>query len=231
VFSFTFGIPARDVLELLKSQGMLILGTATTVCEATLLEQAGVDGVIAQGSEAGGHRATFDSDFAAAMIGSMVLVPLVADAVSVPVIASGGIMDGRGLAAVLLLGAQAVQMGTAFLTSREAGTSAAYREAIRTAREDQVRTTSAFSGRPARGIGNAFMVLADLEPGAILPYPWQNAITRPMRTGAAAAGTAGYMSLWAGQGLGMARSEPAADIVARIVREAGDLLPAWRLGA
>ena len=226
VFSFTFGIPFANDLARMRARRKLVFGTATTVREAVLLEQAGVDAVVAQGSEAGAHRGTFAVSFSAGMVGSIALLPQVVDALSVPVIASGGIMDGRGLAAALVLGAQAAQMGTAFLACDEAGTSRPYREALRTAREDETRTTTAFSGRPARGIGNAFMDAADANPDAILPYPWQNALTRPMRTAAAAAGNARYLSLWAGQGLPLARSEPAAEIVARVIAEAAALLTA-----
>src|SRR5215831_1024097 len=157
VFSFTFGVLPTMALEMVKSRGMCVIGTATTVEEAVLLETAGVDAIVTQGSEAGGHRSTFAGSFEAGMIGTMALVPQVVDAVKIPVIASGGIMDGRGIAAALALGAGAVQMGTAFLTCKEAGVPEAYKEAILNAREDQTRITRAFSGRPARGIVNRFM--------------------------------------------------------------------------
>ncbi|MGH8751403.1 MAG: NAD(P)H-dependent flavin oxidoreductase, partial [Burkholderiales bacterium] len=130
VFSFTFGILPMSAIEAIKARGMVLIGTATTVEEALALEQAGVDAVVAQGSEAGGHRGTFAADFDAAMVGTMALVPQVVDAVTLPVIASGGIMDGRGIAAALALGAGAVQMGTAFLTCDEAGIPEAYKQAI-----------------------------------------------------------------------------------------------------
>src|SRR2546422_5276819 len=133
---------------------MFLIGTATTVEEAITMEKSGVDAVVTQGSEAGGHRGSFGSDFASGMVGTMALVPQVVDAVGVPVIASGGIMDGRGVAAALALGASAVQMGTAFLTCDESGIPEVYKEAILTAREDATHLTRAFSGRPARGIIN-----------------------------------------------------------------------------
>ena len=157
VFSFTLAILPGGAVEKVKERGMFLLGTATTVAEAVALEKSGVDAVVTQGSEAGGHRGTFATDFSAGMVGTISLVPQVADAVKVPVIASGGIMDGRGIAAALALGASAVQMGTAFLTCHEAGVPDAYKEAILRAREDQTRITRAFSGRPARGIVNRFM--------------------------------------------------------------------------
>ena len=221
VFSFTFGILPADAIAAIKRRGMFLAGTATTVEEAVALEKAGVDVVVTQGSEAGGHRGTFAGDFEAAMIGTISLVPQVADAVSVPVIASGGIMDGRGIAAALALGASAVQMGTAFLTCEEAGIPDAYKEAILRAREHETRLTRAFSGRPARGIINRFMM--EIERGAsvdaILPFPLQNALTRPLRNAAAKQGKAEYLSLWAGQGVRLARRQSARELVERLVRE------------
>lgn len=221
VFSFTLGVLPASAIEAIKKRGMYLVGTATTVAEAVMLEKAGVDAVVVQGSEAGGHRGTFASQFDAAMIGIMSLVPQAVDAVRVPVIASGGIMDGRGIAAALALGASAVQMGTAFLTCDEAGVPSAYKKAILDAREDETRLTRAFSGRPARGIVNRFMTEIEQgsEPGAILPFPLQNALTRPLRTAAAKQGRAEFLSLWTGQGVRLARRQPAASLVARLASE------------
>jgi nitronate monooxygenase len=220
-FSFTFGIFPADAIAAIRERGMLSMGTATTVDEAVALEQAGVDAVIAQGSEAGGHRGTFSGDFSAAMIGTISLVPQIVDAVRLPVIASGGIMDGRGIAAALALGASAVQLGTAFLTCDEAGIPDAYKNAIQQAHEDQTRVTRCFSGRPARGIVNRFMSEMESAGSAetILPFPLQNTLTRPLRSAAAQQGRAEFLSLWAGQGVRMARQEPAGKLVARLVRE------------
>ena len=128
-------------------------------------------------------------------------------------------MDGRGIAAALALGAQGVQMGTAFLTCHEAGIPNAYKEAILNAHEDQTRLTRAFSGRPARGIVNRFMVEMDSRPECILPFPLQNALTRPLRSAAATQGRAEFLSLWAGQAVRLARRQSAADLVARLVEE------------
>lgn len=219
-YSVTFGLPPADSVAAAKARGMRVLGTATTVAEAVALEQAGVDGVIAQGSEAGGHRGSFIGDPAANLVGTMALVPQVADAVGVPVIASGGIMDGRGIAAALALGATAVQMGTVFLTTGEAGIPEAHKAAILAAREDQTRITRAFSGRPARGIVNRFMETAEdpRAPEAVLPFPLQNALTRPLRTAAGKAGRAEFLSLWAGQGLTLAQRRPAGELVADLLR-------------
>lgn len=219
-FSFTFGLLPADSIAAIKARGMLSAGTATTVAEAVALEKAGVDAIVAQGSEAGGHRGTFAGDFASGMIGSMALVPQIVDAVRVPVIASGGIMDGRGIAAALVLGASAVQLGTAFLTCEEAGIAEAYKEAILQAREDQTRITRAFSGRPARGIANRFMdEVESKSPEAILPFPLQNRLTRPLRTAATKLGRPEFLSLWAGQGLRLAQRQTAAQLVARLVSE------------
>lgn len=221
VFSFTFGPLPSDAIAAIRSRGMVLVGTATTVDEAIALERSGVDAIVAQGAEAGGHRGTFAAEFDAGMIGTMALVPQVADAVRLPVIASGGIMDGRGIAAALALGASAAQMGTAFLTCAEAGVPNAYKEAILSAREHETAVTRVFSGRPARGIVNRFMAeMADAEAGgAILPFPLQNALTRPLRAAAAKQDRAEFLSLWAGQGVRMARRQTAADLMARLVAE------------
>ncbi len=232
-FSFTFGMLPDAAVQRIHDKNMLVIGTVTTVAEAVAMECSGVDAVVAQGSEAGGHRGTFACEFGAGMIGTMSLVPQIVDAVRIPVVASGGIMDGRGIAAALALGATAVQMGTAFLTCHEAGVPDAYKEAILNAREDQTRITRAFSGRPARGIVNRFM--SEVESGgdadAILPFPIQNALTRPLRTAAAKAGRAEFLSLWAGQGLRLARRQSAADLMAALVRDTNaaiDHLSGWR---
>jgi nitronate monooxygenase len=222
VFSFTFGVLPASAIAAIKARGLFLIGTATTVAEAVALEQAGVDAVVAQGSEAGGHRGTFAGTFETGMVGTIALVPQMVDAVRVPVIASGGIMDGRGIAAALALGASAVQMGTAFLTCDEAGIPEAYKQAILAAHEDQTRLTRAFSGRPARGIANRFMAEDERSDAAetILPFPLQNALTRPLRNAAAQQGRAEFLSLWAGQGVRLARRQPAASLIARLADEA-----------
>ena len=200
---------------------MMVLGTATTVAEAVALQRGGVDAVVAQGSEAGGHRGSFVAGFEVGMVGTMALVPQIVDAVTVPVVASGGIMDGRGIAAALALGASAVQLGTAFLTCDEAGIPDTYKTAITSAGEDETRLTRAFSGRPARGIVNRFMteVESRAEADAVLPFPLQNALTRPLRAAAAKAGRADMLSLWAGQGTRLARRQSAGALVAKLAEE------------
>lgn len=215
VVSFTFGLLPESAMQRLKAQSTFIIGTATTVDEARQLERAGVDAVVAQGSEAGAHRGTFAVPAEEALVGTVALVPQVVDAVRVPVIASGGIMDGRGIVAALALGASAIQMGTAFLAAQEAGTSSAYREALLKAREDQTTVTRAFSGRMARGIRNEFIEKWNASGLTHLSYPWQNAMTQPMRRAAAAARQSGLLSLWAGQGVGLIREATAAELISR----------------
>ena len=232
-FSFAFGNLPAETIRAVKARNMFVVGTATTVDEAIALEKSGVDAVVAQGSEAGGHRGTFGGDFASGMVGGISLVPQVVDAVRVPVIASGGIMDGRGIVAALALGASAVQMGTAFLVCRESGAPEAYKNAILGAREDQTRITRAFSGRPARGIENRFMTEVDLNHNddAILPFPVQNALTRPLRIEAGKQGRAEFLSLWAGQGVRLARRQSVAELVARLAKEIDAALAALQKNA
>lgn len=224
VFSFTFGIPPLDVIHAMKREGTVVIGTATTVEEAVMLQDAGVDAIVAQGSEAGGHRGTFLKNAHASLIGTMALVPQIVDRVSVPVIASGGIMDGRGILASLALGASAVQMGTAFLASPESGAHPVYKQQILTANEDATDLTYAYSGKAARGIVTEFMEEVRVYPGAIPAFPVQNALTKDIRQAAAQANHPGYMSLWSGQGLRLATDRPAAAIVKQSMDEALALL-------
>lgn len=218
-FSFTFGLLPPAAVQAIKARGVFLMGTASTVDEALALEASGVDAVIAQGGEAGGHRATFvvHPRVEPYLIGTMALVPQIIDAVKLPVIASGGIMDARGIKAALALGACAVQMGTVFLTCDEAGVPEVYKQAILLAKENDTRVTRAFSGRPARGIINRFMNEVGEED--ILPFPLQNALTRPLRSAAAKQGRAEFLSLWAGQGLRLARRGPAGELAARLLAE------------
>ena len=175
-FSFTFGIPDQDAMRRLRAASILTMGTATTRREALLLSEAGVDAIVAQGEEAGAHRGTFTGDFAEAMVPALELVRQTAGLM--PVIASGAIMDGRDIAAALAAGALAVQMGTAFLACPESGASAAYKQALLAATQDRTLITRAFSGRPARGLRNEFVDLMENNDAALLPYPWQNALTK-----------------------------------------------------
>ena len=219
VFSFTFGIPDREVMTRLKSRSIVVAGTATTVEEGRMLAAAGVDAIVAQGAEAGAHRGTFAGPFGSSMIPTIELVRGIAAATPLPVIASGGLMDGRDINNALRAGAAAVQLGTAFLATPESGAPSVHKQAILAAREDTTVVTRAFSGRPARGLSNEFISRLLGREEIILPYPFQNALTRPMRTAAAKAGLAGYLSLWAGQGVARARALPAGELVQRLVAE------------
>ncbi|MFZ6183110.1 NAD(P)H-dependent flavin oxidoreductase [Nannocystis pusilla] len=217
VFSFTFGAPTRAQIEALHARSIAVIGTATTVEEAVVLAALGVDAVCAQGAEAGGHRGTFLGAFEDGLVGTITLVPQIAARVQVPVIAAGGIMEGRAIRAMLDIGAAGVQLGTAFMTCPEAGTSEAHRAALATAWRTVV--TRAFSGRPARGVRNRFSeAFAAVEAA---PFPQQQGLTRDIRAAAAAQGRADLMQLWAGQGAPMGRALPAEELVALLVREAG----------
>ena len=218
VFSFTFGKIDRVAASELRAIGTKIFGTVTTVVEAQILE-GNVDAFIAQGSEAGAHRGTFVGSFEDAMVPTLQLVREIKKNTDCPIIASGGIMDGRDIAAALEAGASAVQMGTAFLACPESGASEAYKRALLDAKEDTTVVTRAYSGRPARGLRNEFIESLDGKEGAILPYPLQNALTRPMRMEAAKQGNSGFLSLWAGQGVTRIRQVPAVELMRTLIRE------------
>jgi nitronate monooxygenase len=220
--SFTFGILPPDAVDRLHAQGAYLMGTATTVDEAKQLEAAEIDAIVAQGGEAGAHRGTFSVPATPTLVGTMALVPQIVDAVRIPVIASGGIMDGRGIVAALALGASAVQMGTAFLTCDECGATPIYKQAVLETTDDSTSLTRAFSGRWARGIRNRFM--AESESSEALSYPWQNTLTGPMRAAAARKGDREYVSLFAGQGARLARKMPAAALMAALEREIAETI-------
>lgn len=219
IFSFTFGIPKPQDIARLRARDIAIVGTATTVDEARHLAAAGVDGILAQGAEAGAHRGTFSGSFEASMIPTLELVRRISSVTSLPVIASGGLMDGGDISAALKAGAAAAALGTAFLACPESGASETYKQAVLAARSDTTVVTRAFSGRPARGIANAFIAKLRTHEAAILPYPLQNALTRAMRAAAAQRGESGFLSLWAGTGVGRARSLPAGELLKRLAAE------------
>jgi nitronate monooxygenase len=224
VFSFTFGIPDTKWLRELKQTGVTLIGTATTVHEAIELEAYGIDMIVGQGSEAGAHRGTFLSQASDAMIGTLALIPQIADRVRVPVIAAGGIMDGRGIVAALALGAEGVQMGTAFLGCPESGASSAYKDAVLNTEYDQTAITRAFSGKAARGIKNRFMLEMETHESSIPSFPIQNALTRDIRQAAAKQGRAEFLSLWAGQAASMSRARPAGQLIEELVGEVTSVL-------
>jgi nitronate monooxygenase len=213
VFSFTFGrLPAQHIRSL-KAAGIATVGTATTVAEAELLAADGVDAVVAQGSEAGAHRGGFLAPINESLIGMMALVPAMVDRIATPVIAAGGIMDGRGIAAALMLGATGAQLGTAFLVSHESGAPQAWKDAILESRADSTLVTRVFSGRHARGIRNAMMDELEKKVAELPEFPAMNALTRGIRSAAARIGDKDGLSLWAGQAAALSRALPAGDLL------------------
>jgi nitronate monooxygenase len=213
IASFAFGLLTRAEMDALHAAGVLVVGTATTVAEARAWAELDADGICAQGSEAGGHRGHFLAETEASLVGTLALVPAVRQATDLPVIAAGGIMDGRGVAAALALGADAAQMGTAFLLSDQTGISAPWRRALETAGDDPTRLTRAFTGRHARGIENRFMREMRGVEGEVPAYPVQNRLTQPLRAAAAAKADPDMISLWAGQGVRLAGPGDAGDLV------------------
>ncbi|MFC4075944.1 NAD(P)H-dependent flavin oxidoreductase [Salinithrix halophila] len=216
VFSFTFGLLDPSLIQQLHANQTIVIGTATMVKEAIELEESGVDAVVAQGSEAGGHWGTFHTSSEFPYIGTMALVLQVVDHVSIPVIASGGIMDGRGILASLSLGADGVQMGSAFLTTLESSAHEEHKRVLMDSNDESTVITTALSGRPARGIKNAFIREMEHYPASIPPYPVQNALTKPMRKYAARQGNREHMSLWGGQAASLGRLESAKELMNRV---------------
>jgi nitronate monooxygenase len=224
VVSFHFGLPGDALLDRVKATGAIVIASATTVAEGRWLQERGCDAVIAQGYEAGGHRGNFLTDDMATQPGIFSLVPQMVDALTVPVIAAGGIVDGRGMAAALCLGASAVQLGTAFLLSEEATSVPAHRNALRTARDDNTAVTNVLTGRPARGVVNRIMSeLGPLSPDA-LPFPLAGGPLTPLRAATEPDGLGDFQPLWSGQSGGLAREGSAGDIIADIVSKAAGLL-------
>ena len=219
VFSFTFGMPSAAQIAALKKRGIATVGTATTAQEARQLEQTGVDVIAAQGAEAGAHRGSFAAPFEDSMVPLAVLLREIRTGTTLPVIASGGLMDGRDIAEAMALGAAAVQLGTAFLPCPESGAPRAYKRALLEAKADTTVITRAFSGRPARGLTNAFIAMVAGKEDSILPFRQQNDLTRPMRNAAGQQGIADFISLWAGQGVARSRAMPAADLVKTLLDE------------
>ncbi len=219
VASFHFGLPDRGLVARLKAARILILSSATTAEEARWLEGEGADAVIAQGAEAGGHRGMFLSDDIARQAGTMALVPQVVDAVKIPVIAAGGIGDGRGIAAALALGAAGAQIGTAFMLTPEAKTSALHRAALKQANDNSTVLTNVFTGRPARGIVNR--IIREIGPmSADAPaFPLAAEATQPLRGPAESKGSTDFTSLWSGQAPTLAREMPVGEMMAKLVME------------
>jgi nitronate monooxygenase len=218
--SFTFGTFPKETLLPFKEQGIYVMGTATTVEEAMALEETGVDAIVVQGVEAGGHRGTFDgTDPTRALIGLMALIPQVKVATGLPLIAAGGIMNGQGMLAAIVLGADGVQCGTAFLTCQEAGTHPLHKARIQTASETDIVTTIGLTGRAARGISNQFIQDLSAVEKEMAPFPLTNQMTSDIRKKAGSQGESDYMSLWAGQGLRLHREMSAEGLVHTFIAE------------
>jgi nitronate monooxygenase len=216
-FSFIYGIPPKEVIDEAKKKGIITLGTATTPDEAIALEQAGVDIVVASGFEAGGHRGSFLRPAEDSLTGSFSLVPQTVDAVKVPVVAAGGIADARGIAAAFALGAEGVQMGTAFLACEESGAHPLHREAILRGRAGHTALTRGFTGRLARGIDNELLQMLNKSDAAILPYPLQRSLMRTLAISAQKAGRADLLALWAGQSANLARCPRISELLQSLV--------------
>jgi nitronate monooxygenase len=225
VLSFIFGIPSPAILAACREKGIRTIGTATHVDEAVALAEAGVDVVVASGSEAGGHRASFRHPPEESPAISA-LIPQVADRLTIPVVAAGGIADGRGLVSALALGADGVQVGTAFLACEESAASPAHRTALLSDDARHTRLTRVFSGRLARGIRNRFMTEMEASGAAMPPYPLQNWLTQPIRQAAGRAGQADLLALWAGQNAPLVRPRKAADLMAFLLADADRVLQA-----
>jgi nitronate monooxygenase len=220
VVSFHFGLPEAGLVGRVKAAGCRVMSSATTVAEARWLEEHGCDAVIAQGVEAGGHRGMFLSEDLATQTGTMALVPQVVDAVSVPVIAAGGIADGRGIAAALALGAAGVQIGTAYLFTPEATVSALHKAALRQAGERPTALTNVFTGRPARGLVNRAMREVGPISDAVPDFPTAGGAIAPLKAKAEAAGADDFTSLWSGQAAALGRELGSRELTQALAEDA-----------
>jgi nitronate monooxygenase len=223
VFSFIVGIPPQEILDECRTQGIVTIGTATTPPEAIALEQAGVDVIVASGFEAGGHRGSFLLSAEESLTGTFSLTPQVVDAVSVPVVAAGGIADARGILAAFALGAEGVQIGTAFLASEESGANSHHRNMLLSGKAHTTALTKGFTGRLARGIRN--QLLDELNgPGVqILPYPLQRFLVRNLSVPAEKAARPEWLPLWAGQSASLSRESDAKVLLQTLVSEIVDI--------
>jgi nitronate monooxygenase len=223
VFTFIFGVPPTEILQECRAKEIVTIGAATTPEEAAALEEAGVDAIAASGFEAGGHRGSFLLAADDSLTGTFSLVPRIADTVNVPVIAAGGIADARGLIAALALGAEAVQMGTAFLACEESGASRLHRQALQEKRAGHTALTKGFTGRLARGIHNRLLEELNRPGIEILPYPLQRALVRNLAVPAEAAGRSDLLPLWAGQSANLSACSNVLAFLTSLVEEASEI--------
>lgn len=219
VLSFVYGVPGRHIIEACRSKAIMTIGAATTVEEASALEAGGVDAIVATGFEAGGHRVSFLKAPETCLTGTFALIPQVADAVSIPVIAAGGIADARGVHAALALGAHAVQVGTAFLACHQSGTSDHHREILMTDKARHTVLSRAFTGRLARFIENDFIRSVDSSAQLPAPFPIQSFFTSPIKGAAAKQRNSSYASLYAGQGAALLKHRDAADLLRALTKD------------
>lgn len=223
VFSFIFGIPAKEILEECRAKGIVTIGAATTPDEAAALQEAGVDAVAASGFEAGGHRGSFLRPAEDSLTGTLSLVPQVADIVDVPVIAAGGIGDARGVVAALALGAEAVQMGTVFLACEESGASRLHRETLRQRKAGHTALTKGLTGRLARAIHNRVMEDLNRNGTEVLPYPLQRELVRNLAIAAEVAGRADLVPMWAGQSANLSTCTEVSAFLNSLVEEVSEI--------
>jgi nitronate monooxygenase len=224
VFTSHFGGLGPERLRRMQAAGIRIGGSATCVAEARHLEALGADFIIAQGAEAGGHRGSYLRDPYDAMTGTLALTRLIVRAVKIPVVAAGGIMDGAGIAAALALGAQGVQMGTAFIPCAESGASRIHKQSLLAAREDTTMITEKFTGKPARGLANRYMREMQARNAAQLAFPAQGALSGPLRAAAGKAGNPELLAMWAGQAASLSRELTAAQLIAMLEQETLDAI-------
>ena len=219
IFSFIVGVPPREILDECRTQGILTIGTATTAAEAMVLDQTGVNVIVASGFEAGGHRGSFLLPAEDSLTGTFSLTPQVVDAVSTPVVAAGGIGDARGIVAAFALGAEGVQIGTAFLASQDSGASALHRNALLSGKAQRTSLTRGFTGRLARGIHNQLIEELNRPEAEILPYPLQRMLVRNLAIHAERAGRAELLQLWAGQSASLVRQSDAKTLLETLISE------------
>ena len=219
IFSFIVGVPPKEILDECRNQGILTIGTATTAAEAIVLDQAGVNVIVASGFEAGGHRGSFLLPAEDSLTGTFSLTPQVVDAVKAPVVAAGGIGDARGIVAAFALGAEGVQIGTAFLASQDSGASALHRNALLSGKAQRTSLTRGFTGRLARGIHNRLIEELNRPEVEILPYPLQRMLVRNLAIPAEKAGRAELLQLWAGQSASLVRESDAKTLLETLISE------------
>ena len=228
VVSFHFGLPKRSFLKKIKEQNIFIISSATTVEEAIILENSGVDAIIAQGYEAGGHRGTFASSYKQGEIGLFSLLPQVVEATSLPVIAAGGIANGNGIAAAIMLGAEGVQIGTAFLSCPEASVNSLWKNALDNASIRGTRITRSLTGRPARGIINRLIKDMENKNNIVPDFPTVGSVIKPLANYAASKGDDSFLSLWAGQSAPMNRNISSKKLLELLVKETTNVLKMYK---